>query len=1428
MSEFIKNKRKFSMALSALFLAVTLFVGSVVYIGGDFVFPQNVQDFDAEDILIDDGEYESTDDNEPVDVEPVSFNIPSEMRGTYLTPGKDFMKSSDANSDTVKAEIDKALEQAMSLDINSVIVYTTVDGAVIYDTKDAPRADSTFDALEYILQKARDNDLYTYAIFDASLYQSRTLAATMAVGGATTDKLSENLTEFVQKYDIDGILLDGYTKEENDANYSNYLSLGGGIGFDNFLRQSPAAVVKSASKIIRSAAPTVQIGILTDAVWENKSENEQGSATNASYTTLSDGNADTKGFVEKGLVDFVAVKAYSSTENKEVPFNEVVGWWAQVARENDVQMYVVHATDKLLTSEVGWETAEQLTKQLNEVSDVSGVRGSIFNNLQTVAINKTSAQSTSTEKEYDQVLTELEMTKPSETSFSTAEPQVTFAGASDPDQNVTINGETITTDESGYFSIKMDLSTGSNKFVIKHKKKTVTYNITRKIELLKDVSPTGTVNVDGGMAITVSAFAYEEATVYATINGKKVPMTIDDSVEDEQDRDGTFRTFQGSFVVPSSASSSKKLGDIVVYASYGGQKTKLNGATVTVNKKVKLEDGVAVQVTADQAMTYPPDTLDNIPVDKYYPLPKGAMDYTVGDEITYKDSKGKEHKYYVLASGLRVRSEDITTTGDFASNNTISGVSVSTKDTYTYVTLKTTQKVSYKVSYSSSGISFDFQNTKKAPNDLTLSKNPLFTSAKWNDQTMTLSFANTNAFFGYKAYYDTSGNLVLRFNNPRTSIKGARIAVDAGHGGKDQGAAGFLADYPESVINKSIANYLVSELESRGATVKLLEPNGNDGEYRKEMAEEWDADLFISVHNNSAPNIKAVGTEVYYFYPFSKNLAASAAKTTSSGLSSTNRGAKDSYYHITLSPQFQSVMVECGFMTNKGEYEKLISKKYQKNIAVGIADGIAANFKSSGSGSSVSGGTESVGNATDTSDTGSNTDYEDDTTISSDSVIEMLELVSDHSIAIGRTTVLYPRYEPEDAPAVKYTWKSSDPSVATVNENGLIKGVSTGTTDITVTAEGGASATCVLDVRSSSRDIAKTKSATISSTELVMNIGDTRPLWVDTKPMYADDQMVTWRSNSSSTASIDIMGRVKGNKAGTATITGTTRDGSFKVTCIVTVLGSTSEQTVKREDTGIKLSGASYVDFDYSDYTLYPGFTSRLEVISNSGELVKGSEFDWTSEDTSIATVDSLGYVTAKKEGETVIMATASGVDDIYCYVYVSKDTVKVSSISLDKSTLTIERNETYTFKPEFSPYNATSRGIVWSSENSKIAAVNAEGIVTGKTVGTTKITAKSAYDSKIIATCTVEVVRSGVRIEDIYMDDEVEIYLDETYEMDYELYPSDASKKNLKWTSSNESVVTVDSNGKLTPHKKGSATITLQSSDNSRVKATCRVYVEE
>ena len=209
--------------------------------------------------------------------------------------------------------------------------------------------------------------------------------------------------------------------------------------------------------------------------------------------------------------------------------------------------------------------------------------------------------------------------------------------------------------------------------------------------------------------------------------------------------------------------------------------------------------------------------------------------------------------------------------------------------------------------------------------------------------------------FGYSSYYNTDGVLIVSMKefpkvNKNNPLEGIKIAIDPGHGGKEPGAIGCLG-HKEKDINLQISKNLKEKLENLGAIVYMTrEDDSYVGLYeRVEKSNYFDADIFLSIHNNALPDSMAdrdaTGTEVYYFYPQSKGLAKVLAKTISDKTGFKNGGAKGQSFAVIRNTQSIAVLIEIGYMINPDDNSKLIDKNFQDKISDGIIDGLERYLK---------------------------------------------------------------------------------------------------------------------------------------------------------------------------------------------------------------------------------------------------------------------------------------------------------------------------------------------------------------------------------------------------------------------------------------------------------------------------------------------------
>lgn len=1164
--------------------------------------------------------------NDPEPELPVTFNIPDRMRAVTILPGEDYLTEKNEAADSVKKEIDAALDAAKDLGMNTVLVGTSTEDFAAYESLTRPTANAVFDPLDYLFAGARSRGMYVYCFYDLkATYDGAKLVTYPRFDTALMNGIEKELGAFLEKYSPDGLFFTNYDFPESDTAFADYMNCGGGMSYQDYLDGASRQVMELASSLVRKKSPGVQVGLVTEPQWATTKENEAGQNTLDPYSMLTDGHCDAKAMIEDKLVDMIAVKAFGSLTDGKIPFDRIVKWWSELAAENEVRMYAIHAADRMANSSyTGWGSSDQMTKQAITLESYKGCGGSVFYGLASMKADP--AGSVTLLKKYfrnevntDYIMTELSISVPAKLTYSTYEPTVLFRGASDPTNPVTVNGTEIKTDANGYFSQSYNLKPGLNTFTIVHKDKTLVYKITRNVKIFQSVAPTGTLTVDGNTDITLTAMAYEDAKITAVVNGQTVTLTRDNSEDDNTDKDSFYVKYTGTYRTPAASGSVKNLGNITFKGSWEGIDENEAGASIKVNKITEVGSGSPIVVTASQAETFPTSTLDDLSDGSYYPLPKGALDYTVGDMIVFT-SGSSTYRYYKLASGLRVYAGDISTSSQQVQDVVVNGMSITANASTTTVALNMSQPTSYSVSYSNGGISFTFNYLKSACGNISsLTKNPIFSSATWSGDTLTLRFRKTNGMCGYTASYN--GNILsLQFNNPPSGIAGAKIVIDPGHGGTDVGALGFYPGKHEDYVNRQIATELAAILRNRGASVLLIDTSGSAKvvlQTRVAQASAFKPQIFLSVHSNSATNSSARGSEAYYFYDFSQQFCSYINSALYNAMGNYNRGAKYGLYYVTRTTQYTSVLAECGFMSNESEYVQLLQNYSQ--IASSLANGIGNYINSIYSGYTAT-GTETVGKVSQVPVKGVTLDK------------TTLELTA------GATGQLVAKLNPEDATDQSMTWSSSNNGVVTVDQNGSLKAVAAGTATIAVkTTDGGYTATCKVTVKPVAVTEVLAESVTLDQTTMELTVNGTGKLTATVKPDETTVKTIQWSSSDEAVATVGADGTVTALKEGTAVITA--KCGEKSAECTVTVKAEAVMPTsITMEPTTLSLTVGQ-------KYTL---------IATILPENATNKSVTWSSNAPDIVEVTAGGAVTAKAAGTATVTASAANGLAVTCIVTVT------------------------------------------------------------------------------------------------------------------------------------------------------------------------------
>ncbi len=244
---------------------------------------------------------------------------------------------------------------------------------------------------------------------------------------------------------------------------------------------------------------------------------------------------------------------------------------------------------------------------------------------------------------------------------------------------------------------------------------------------------------------------------------------------------------------------------------------------------------------------------------------------------------------------------------------------------------------------------------------------------------------------------------------------------------------------------------------------------------------------------------------------------------------------------------------------------------------------------------------------------------------------------------------------------------------------------------------------------------------TLNKTSLSLVEGNSETLTATVSPDNATNKAVSWKSSDASIASVDGTGKVTAVKAGSATITVSTTDGSKTATCSVSVTPKT-----------ISVTG---VAIEPSTLEIKEGATFQLKATVSPADASQA--VDWASPSPHIATVDQNGLLTAVAPGTVRIVVRSKAFTDKqgFCDVTVTQDNT-LTGISLDADEITIaagdSRNLTVIFYPEY----ASNKNVTWKSSDASVVTVS-DGKVFGLKEGTATVTATSEEGS-FTAECVV------------------------------------------------------------------------------------------
>lgn len=403
---------------------------------------------------------------------------------------------------------------------------------------------------------------------------------------------------------------------------------------------------------------------------------------------------------------------------------------------------------------------------------------------------------------------------------------------------------------------------------------------------------------------------------------------------------------------------------------------------------------------------------------------------------------------------------------------------------------------------------------------------------------------------------------------------------------------------------------------------------------------------------------------------------------------------------------------------------------------------------------------------------------------------------------------------PSNTSQTDVVWSSSNEAVAEV-KNGVVEGKSVGRADITIASKDNPNAkkTCVVYV---SKELDKSKVTAVRNDKIIN---------VNWKKVAHASSYVLSRYNKSTGIVNDIY---EGTDTAFEDKDLTSGKYVYTVKAIVDenaadanlYSNSVSEESeaviIPESVTGIEVAN------DYQHMGLFVGGSGKIRysVIPSNAT---NTNVTFKSLNEKVAIVDANGVVTGVSEGNAdIVITTEEGGFEAKCTVRV--DGIDARGIErVGDKTVTMGLNQTRQLQVKITPSDTTNKNVQWTSSNNSVATVDSNGVVISKNSGSTIITATTHNGLKTEFFIEVETPVTNITLN----SNEINLNPGGTFKLDATVNPSNASNKNIKWISANESIATVDQSGNVTADVAGTTYISAVSADG-KVVATCTVNVSK
>ncbi|GAU77036.1 N-acetylmuramoyl-L-alanine amidase [Fusibacter sp. 3D3] len=948
-----------------------------------------------------------------------------EFRGVWVATvlNIDYPKKGTTNVEALKTEAITILDRAQANGLNAVILQVRPTGDAFYKSALFPWSkyltgiqgtapENNFDPLEFWIEEAHKRNLELHAWINPfrvtkktkneashdynSLSQSNPARLhpewTVKYNDgniyydpgipAARDLIVDGVAELISNYSIDGIHFDDYfypgTDFDDASTFNQY-----GTGFSDvgdFRRHNVDLLIEDVHQTIKAIKPEVEFGISPFGIWANKKDNALGSDTKGLQSYYAH-YADTKGWVEKEIIDYIAPQLYWNIGYTIADYEILAKWWNDVCKESSVKLYIGHGAYRTGNSDSksAWYGVDEIRRQLDLNQTLDQVEGSIFYNntafinqpslgtlLKTYyASNNATKNSTANAptnaptnapiviKPVTPVTNTFILSRPSDNIKTTAS-NYYLSGASNATLPLFLNDKEVADRTlNGYFGIYVTLKEGVNTFTFKQGSKSYTRTIT-KTSSSGSITPMSTYQISdsttlprekemrmAGEKITLICKAPIGAEVKVAFNGQSYLMVPKVTQSPDGKVYATTYSYEYTFPALNQGVYEQDLGVPVYTMKFGSYKDEASAPeNLVLISKNSIYTGVVVDTYIDLYKT--PVSGNGVAAN---------MVEGMTDQIT-----GMSGNYVRLASGLWTSKSAVTISkANEPQIIKLTKMDYQSTDAFDRIVIETSGGGAGIAAYDGESVSLALSSIENK-NALSLQNSIIETNFAEGKTNLKIE---TPSLKGYYMEKTAKGfDLILLRNKAKNEsavsslpLANYTILLDPGHGGSDMGARGLLGDiFTEKTINLNTAFALKAKLESLGAIVKMTRESDVDMSLKERLAFSLKVkpDLFLSIHADSLEDTKDIskvfGFSVFYKDPVAKALSDTLLNQILFDLGRKDRGANMKNFYVTRGTWAPSVLIETGFVCNPVEYEWLMDQKSQSLLVDSLARGIVNYF----------------------------------------------------------------------------------------------------------------------------------------------------------------------------------------------------------------------------------------------------------------------------------------------------------------------------------------------------------------------------------------------------------------------------------------------------------------------------------------------------